>query len=150
MASCLRFQREISAQHFTNGGRKGTRAVAAELAVDYFEAADEVDDIAPCVWAAGGSAEMCAASEWTVFVDKTAQGLRIEEGTGAIIAGGQGFAPGGFEGACGEEGFAAGEIGRFAGGFEVTALCAKLTGAVDRLLGKITVDGSDFVECRIW
>ena len=89
-----------------------------------FEAADKVDHFAAGVGSAGGGAEVGTAAEGTVFVNEATGGLRVEQGTGAVGARGERFASGGFEGAGGEEGFAAGEIRGFAGEFEMATLGA--------------------------
>lgn len=83
------------------------RAVAAEVLVDFLEAADEVEDMCAGIWAAGRGAKMRAAAEGARVVDEAAGGFRVEEGTGAVGAGGEGFSAGGAEGVGGDECFAA-------------------------------------------
>ena len=117
--------------------------------VDLFEAADEVEHFAAGVGAAGGGAEVGAAGEGAVGVDEAAGGGRVEERTGTVGAGWEMFAAGGLERAGGEEGFAAGEIGGFAGEFEVAALRAEFAVAFDGAGGEVVVDGADLVESGV-
>jgi len=56
----------------------GMWAVAVEAGVDFFQAADEVQDLGSRVGAAGGGAEMRAATEGAGFVDQATGGFGIE------------------------------------------------------------------------
>jgi hypothetical protein len=57
-------------QFGSNCGRENSRAIAAELFVDLFEAADEIDHLAAGIGSAGGGAKVRAAAEWPVIVDE--------------------------------------------------------------------------------
>ena len=83
--------------------------------VDLFEAPDEIDHLTARVGSAGGGAEMGAAAEGAVFVDEAARGLRIEERARTVVTHGELFSSRRFEGVRGEERFAAGQVGSFAG-----------------------------------
>ena len=52
-----------------NGVVDGMRAVAVEAGIDFFKVADEVEDLVSRVGAAGGCAEVRAATEGAGFVD---------------------------------------------------------------------------------
>jgi hypothetical protein len=106
-------------QFGAEGFFQGDGAGALEVAVDFFEAVDEVEDLAAGMGAAGGLAEVGAAAEGAGFVDEAAGGAGIEQGTGSVVADGEGFAAGGAEGFGGDEGFAAREVGDFAGELEL-------------------------------
>jgi hypothetical protein len=85
------------------------------LFVDLFEATDEINDFSARVGSAGGGAEMGAAAEGAVFVDEAARGLRIEKRARTVVTHGELFSSRRFEGVRGEERFAAGQVGSFAG-----------------------------------
>jgi len=74
-----------------------------------------------------------AAAKGAGFIDEAAGGAGIEQGASAIVADGKGFAAGGAEGLCGNEGFAAREVGDFSGELELAALGAE---------GAIPLDGA--------
>jgi hypothetical protein len=54
------------------------RTIAVEAGIDFFKAADEVEDLVSRVGAAGGCAEMRAATEGAGFVDLATGGFAIE------------------------------------------------------------------------
>ncbi len=118
-------------------------AVAVEVLVDFFKAADEVEDMGAGIGASGRGAKMCAAAEGARFVDEAAGGFRVEEGTGAVGAGGEGFSAGGAEGVGGDEGFAVGELRGFAGELEMAAVGAEGAGALEGAGCKFGVDFSN-------
>ena len=61
-----------------NGVVDGMRTVAVEVGVDFFETADEVEDLVSRVGAASGCAEVRAATEGAGFVDEATGGFGIE------------------------------------------------------------------------
>ena len=105
--------------------------VAAEVLVDFLEAADEVEDMGAGVGAAGCGAKMCAAAEGTRLVDEAAGGFRVEEGAGAGGVGGECCSASGAEGVGGDEGFCVGEVWGFTGEFEMAAVGAEGAGALE-------------------
>jgi hypothetical protein len=115
------------------------------LAIEIFQAADQVEDFAARVGAAGGGAEMGAAAEGAILVDEAAAVLAQERAI-ALARGGQRLAPGGADGLRGDERLAAGELRRFAGQAELAALGAAEAGAFDRPGVDLAVDGADFSE----
>ena len=127
--------------HMSGEGRgNGPRAVSAKGGADRLEAADQVEDFAPAVRAAGGRAEMGAAGEGAVGIDETAAGAGIEHGAGAVRGLRKTGAPGGAEGFYGEEGFGVGEPGSRAGVAELAALGPADAIAFDRPGGEIGVN----------
>ena len=63
-----------------DGIRQRVNAVAPEFAIHILEAADEIEDVAPCVWPARGGAKVGAAAERTRIVNETSTS-RIEHRT---------------------------------------------------------------------
>ena len=116
----------------------------AEGLVDFFEAADEVEDMSAGIGTAGGGAKVCAAAEGARFVDEAAGGFRVEEGAGAVGAGGKGSAARGTEGVGGDEGFAACEEWCFAGELEMATVGAESAGAFEGTGVKVNVNFFDF------
>jgi hypothetical protein len=134
-----------AAQFVAEGRGEGAGAVAFELRVDGFEAADEVDDFGAGAGSAGGGAEMGAAAKGAVVVDEAAT-VGAEERAGAVGMFRERFAAGGAEGARGEERFAAGDLRDAAGGLELAAASEAGAGAVDWAGFEFLVDGADFGE----
>ena len=99
--------------------------VAIEMGVDFFEAADEVEDLVSRVGAAGGCTEMRAAAEGAGFVDQATGGFGIEQRAGSIGGVGESFSAGGAEGFGGDEGLASCEMGDFSGEMELAAFGAE-------------------------
>ena len=118
-------------------------AVAAEVLVDFLEAADEVEDMGAEVGASGRGAKMCAAAEGARFVDEAAGGFRVEEGAGAFGACGESCSAGGAKGVGGDEGFCVGQVWGFTGELEMAAVCAKGAGALEGAGCEVGVDFSN-------
>lgn len=112
-------------QGMAHGLVDGVRAVAVEAGVDFFEAADEVEDLVSGVGTSGGGAEMRAATEWAGLVDEAAGGYGIEQWAGSVSGLGQFFSAGGTEGFGGDESLAAREAGNFSGKMELATFGAE-------------------------
>ena len=120
----LRFAAEREWQQF-HDPKNLAMAVAVEAGVNFFKAADEVEDLVSRVGAAGGCAEMRAATEGAGFVDHTTGGFGIEQRAGFVGGVGERFSAGGAEGFGGDESLASREPGNFSGEMELAAFGAE-------------------------
>lgn len=128
------------------GVGKGAGAFVAEVGVDGFESADEVQNVPPGVWATGWGAKMGAASKGTVLIDEAASGEGIEKRAGTVFGFGEGFSSGGSEGFCGEQSFSLGELGDESGALEVAAFRAQLAVAFGLAGGEVGINLPDFAK----
>ncbi len=128
---------------------QSVRAISAEVVVDLFETADEIENFATCDRAAGGGAKMCAAAEWAIVVDEAIAGGRVEHGTGAIRIFRERFAAGGAKCARGDDRFAFRQVRSATGQFKMATFGLARAVPLNRTLRKIDIDLAHFGDCAL-
>ncbi len=134
-------------ERIRDGGFNFAWAVAAELAVHVFKAADEIEDLFARIRAAGGFAEMCATAKRTIRVDHTFARVTFEQRTRAVGGEGKFLAPRGAKAFRSDQCFPFGEVRGLAGELEAATLGAGLAGAFEGTLGQLGIDRADFRQC---
>ena len=123
-------------------------AVTSQVEIDLFQAANQRQDLVSLDGAARTLAEMGPAPEGTRFINQAFSRIGLKHGTRPLRMQGQGFSAGSPEGLGGEEGFAAGQLGNFAGKPKLAAFRPPEAVSLDRPTGKLRVNGTDFRKRR--
>jgi hypothetical protein len=121
------WERDSDLPDVVDGAGESAGAGAAELFVEGFEFSDEIEDVGAGVGAAGGVAEVGAATEGAMRVNGAAH-VFAEERAGPVRGLGDGFTAGGAPACGGGDGFPLGEVRGFAGEFEAATLGAAEAG----------------------
>lgn len=121
------------------------RPIAAQLGVDHFEAANEIEHIAAGVRATGRGAKVGAAAEGAAFVDQAAAG-GIQERASAILPFGETGAAGSAQRFGGDQGFSLGELRDAAREMKLAASRAAFTGTLHGPGREIGIYRADFGE----
>jgi hypothetical protein len=127
-----------------DGAVQKTRTVSVQRKIDTFEAPDQIENVAARDWSTGGSAEVRATTEWSIFVDQTVAGLNLQHWARAIRIFRERFPTGSAKCFGRDDGFAFCQVRSAPGQFEVTTFRLAHAIALDRSLGKIAINLSHF------
>ena len=118
----------------------GARSFAAELHINGFESADEIENGLARIRSTGGVAKVRAAAKRAVVVDLAAVGFRVEQWARTVGRVGKFLAARRTKGFGGEERFALSQLRGQTGHFELAALGPNRALALDGPFGEVGID----------